>query len=276
MDYFDRLANKIKFRWKNLVSGLKAYFKKLLFPLYFFPIKLLTYSAYYLVKFLIKLFLAFIGLLIDCMTYPFKSLKNFLKSIFIIAIVLYLVVSLFVIGDYLTKQYGWWGKFLCSVGVREQLQNSVVRVVGGYSEGSGFFVTDNQILTNFHVIDGEPSPKVIFSNGAFATPTKITANKDADLALLYLPDKHPGKAITFIRTSELKPDEPIFSVGYPLGTNLSGEATILKGHYISHRAPSNTNVEYLQTDISMVKGMSGGPTMDQCGEVIGVNTLSLA
>ena len=273
---FDRLAKKIKKRTSLLFKRFGAYLKRLLFPLYLFPIKLVTYTAYYLVKFLIKLILAFIGLIIDCITYPFKSLKNFLKSIFIIAIVLYLVASLFVIGDYLTKQYGWWGKFLCSIGVRQTLQDSVVRVVGGYSEGSGFFVADNQILTNFHVIDGEPSPKVIFPNGAFATPTKITANKDADLALLHLPKKHPGKTITFIRTTDLEPDEPIFAVGYPLGTGLSGEATILKGHYISHRAPSREIVEYLQTDISMVKGMSGGPTTDQCGEVIGVNTLSLA
>ena len=51
---FDDLAKKIKSRWENLISGLKAYFKKLLFPLYLFPIKLLSYTIYYLIKFLIK------------------------------------------------------------------------------------------------------------------------------------------------------------------------------------------------------------------------------
>jgi len=100
---FDNLAKKIKLRWKNLISGFKAYFKKLLFPLYQFPIKVFTYSAYYLVKFLIKLILALIGLIIDCVVYPFKSLKNFLKSIFIIGVGLYLAASLFVIGDYLKR-----------------------------------------------------------------------------------------------------------------------------------------------------------------------------
>src|SRR3989338_5568490 len=129
MDLFEKLANKIRTRWFNLVKRLKVYFKRLLFPLYLFPIKLITYTAYYLVKFLFKFIFAF------------RSLKNFLKSIFILGIFIYLLASVFVIADYLTKQYGWWGKFLCSISLRDTLQNSVVRVVGGYSEGTGFFIS---------------------------------------------------------------------------------------------------------------------------------------
>ena len=48
-----------------------------------------------------KLLGAILGLIIDCIVYPFKSLKNFLKSIFIILVALYLLASLFVIADYL-------------------------------------------------------------------------------------------------------------------------------------------------------------------------------
>ena len=55
----------------------------------------------------------------------------------------------------------------------KNLKKSVARVVGGYSEGSGFFGADNQILTSFHVIADEPSPKVIFFDGSFSTPYKI-------------------------------------------------------------------------------------------------------
>lgn len=273
---FDDLAKKIKSRWKNLISGLKAYFKRLLFPLYLFPIKLLSYSIYYSVKFLIKLTLAFIGLIFDCVVYPFKSLKNFLKSIVIVVIGLYLVASLFVIGDYLKRQYGWWGKFLCSIGVKEQLQDSVVRVVGGYSEGSGFFVAENQILTNFHVIADEPSPKIILPNGDFLTPTKILGNKDADLALLFA-DKHfPELVLKLPDQVGFYEEEPLVAAGYPLGTDLSGKATVLRGNFVEFRKPKTSPVGYIQTDISLVKGMSGGPITDQCGQVVGINTISLA
>src|SRR3989344_3199603 len=107
MDVFDELAAKIKSQKTRLVSSLKGYFGRLLFPLYIFPIKLITYTFYYLVVFVIKLIIAFISLIIETIVYPFKSLKHFLKSIVFASVALYMIVSLFVIGDYLTKQYGW-------------------------------------------------------------------------------------------------------------------------------------------------------------------------
>ncbi|KKR69527.1 MAG: hypothetical protein UU12_C0044G0005 [Candidatus Woesebacteria bacterium GW2011_GWA2_40_7b] len=116
MGFFERLANKIITKWKKLVLRLKGYFKRLLFPLYLFPIKLFTYSTYYLVKFLLKLILSIIGLIFETLIFPFKSLKNFLKSLVTLVVSLYLFASLFVIEDYLRTQYGWYGKlFLSSI-----------------------------------------------------------------------------------------------------------------------------------------------------------------
>ncbi|MFH1565785.1 MAG: serine protease [bacterium] len=276
MDYFNILATNIKSKWKILASRLKAYLKKLLFPLCLFPIKFITYTLYYLILFLFKLLLAFIGLIRDCIVYPFKSLKNFLKSIFIIGIGIYLLASLFVITDYLRTQYGWYSKFLCSFGAKERLQNSVVRVVGGYSEGSGFFITDNQVITNFHVIADEPSPKIIFPDGSFVTPTKILGDKDVDLAVLFTENKYPDKVLPLPDKVLLFEDEPLISTGYALGTDLVGKATVVRGNFIDFRKSSRSPIIYLQTNISLVPGMSGGPIADQCGNVIGINTLSLA
>src|SRR3972149_10413365 len=109
---FDRLAKKIKERSSTLLKGLGAYFKRLLFPLYLFPIKLATYTAYYFVKFLIKFIFAFIGLIFETIIFPFKSLKNLLKSIFILGVFIYLLASVFVIADYLKNQYGWDGEII--------------------------------------------------------------------------------------------------------------------------------------------------------------------
>jgi len=273
---FDRLAKRIREKFSAVFKGLREYFKRLLFPLYLFPIKLITYTAYYLVKFLIKFIFAFIGLIIETIIFPFKSLKNFLKSVFILGIFIYLVASLFVIADYLTNQYGYIGKFLCSFGVRDKMINSVVRVVGGYSEGTGFFITPNQVITNFHVIADEPSPKIIFPDGNFVTPIKILGNKDVDLAVLFTEKPHNDIVLPLPDRIAFHADEPLIATGYALGTDLTGKATTLKGRFIDFRKSKQMPIGYIQTDISLVKGMSGGPLVDQCGAVVGINTISLA
>ncbi len=279
MDIFDKAAKNIKSRTKSLFFALKLYFRKLLFPIYLFPVKLLTYSLYYLIKFIFKLIFAIISLTFDCIRYPFRSLKNFLKSIVIFVVALYLFASFFVIVDYLGKQYGYIGKFFCSFGTKEKLQASVVRIVGGYSEGSGFFISPNEVITNFHVIADEPSPKVIFPNGKFVTPEKIVGDKNADLAVLTVKELHPEIVLPLLGFDEyisLSEDELLESTGYPLGTDLTGNATVVKGNFISFRKSKKDPVSYVQTNINLVAGMSGGPLTDQCGKVIGINTQGLA
>ena len=273
---FDKLSKNIKERVSSLFKRFGAYFKRLLFPLYLFPIKLITYTAYYLVKFLIKFVIALIKIIIDSIIYPFRSLKNFLKSLFIIGVVVYMAASLFVIADYLTNQYGYIGKFLCSFGVRDKMTGSVVRVVGGYSEGTGFFIAPNQVITNFHVIADEPSPKIIFPDGNFVTPVKILGNKDVDLAVLFTEKQYNNLVLSLPDRIEFSPDEPLIATGYALGTDLAGKATTLKGRFIDFRKSKQMPIGYIQTDISLVKGMSGGPLVDQCGTVVGINTISLA
>jgi len=276
MDFFDKLANRIKSRWQNLKSRFKAYFKRLLFPLYLFPIKLVTYSAYYAVTFLIRFIISLLKIIIDSIIFPFRSLKNFLKSLFIVGLVVYMFASIFVIMDYLTKQYGYFGKFVCSFGVQDKLKGSVVRIVGGYTEGSGFFIAENQILTNFHVIADEPSPKVIFPDGSFITPDKIIGDSNADLALLFTKDYYPDFVLPLPEEIAFYRDEPLVATGYPMGTGLSGKATTLKGNFIDFRYSKSLPVGYIQTGISLVEGMSGGPLTDQCGQVVGINTIGLA
>lgn len=73
-EWTGRSAKNIRERSSALVNGLGLYFKRLLFPLYLFAIKLVTYTAYYFVKFLIKFIFAFIGLIIE--TENNKQKKN--------------------------------------------------------------------------------------------------------------------------------------------------------------------------------------------------------
>ena len=275
-DYFEKLATKIKNRLSNFIMWLKAYFKKLLFPLYLFPLKFITYSLYYLFKFLFKLIFAVIGLIIDCIKFPFKSLKNFLKAIVYIIIAVYLFFSLVVIVDYLQKQYGSINKIFCGSETTEKLKKSVVRIEGSYGEGSGFFISENQVLTNFHVIEGEPSPKIILADGSIVTPSKVIGDMNSDLALLFVDGKYPDFVYPLPDEIRFSENEPLLSAGYAWGTDIAGMATVVKGNYIDYRTSKKNPVGYVQTNISLVAGMSGGPLVDQCGSLVGVNTLGVA
>jgi|SRR3989344_1264852 len=272
----DKIINKIKKKIGNHIAAEKAYIKKLVFPLKLFPIKLFIYFIYYPIKIAFKLLLAILSLLWDTISYPFRGLKNFIKAIFISAGVLYMIVSLFVIVDYLSKEYGYIGKFICSFGVDNNLEEKVVRIVGGYSEGSGFFISKKQVLTNFHVIADEPSPKIIFPDGRFTTPTSIIGDESADLALLNISEEYPGLVLEFLDPLVLYPNEKLISAGYPLGTEITGKATVTEGKYIGVRESKHYPVRYIHTDIDLVQGMSGGPIIERCGKVVGVNTLSLS
>lgn len=255
----------MKQKIREVFNNFKKYIKKLLFPLYLFPIKLLTYSTYYILRFVWKI-----------VSWPFRKWSNFGRTILWSIILTYFLFSLLVIFDYLSREYGNLDKFLCGAGVNDKLRSSVVRIIGGYGEGSGFFISPTEVVTNFHVISDEPSPKVVFSDGHFETPEKIVGERNKDLAVLTLKNSYPDYVYELPTSFELVGNEPLLSAGYPLGSEITGNVTIVKGNFIDFRRSRKDAIGYLQTNISLVKGMSGGPLVDQCGSVVGVNTQSLA
>jgi len=101
-------------------------------------------------------------------------------------------------------------------------------------------------------------------------------NKDVDLAVLITEGKYENMVMPLPDRIGFYEEEPVIAGGYALGTDLTGKATILKGRFVDFRKSKQMPIGYIQTDISLVKGMSGGPLVDQCGNVVGINTLSLA
>jgi hypothetical protein len=156
----------------------------------------------------------------------------------------------------------------------EKVRRSVVRVVGGESEGSGFAIQKSGvILTNFHVVDSEPSPKVILPDNTFETGEVIMADKDSDLAVIKIKKDLP--TVKFARLGWICPAEEVLAIGFPFGGGLSGESFVIRGAFSRSTKDKENGVEYLLTDMTMLSGISGGPMVNICGEVVGINTSGL-
>lgn len=156
-----------------------------------------------------------------------------------------------------------------------KVRQSVVRIVGGEGEGSGFAIKDGGvILTNFHVIEFEPSPKVILPDNTFQTAEILMADKNADLAIIKINKNLP--VISWGDPKELSPAEELLAIGFPLGGTLVGEASVNKGSLSGRRRSKDVGVEYLQTDTTLTPGVSGGPMINICGEVVAINTAGLS
>jgi hypothetical protein len=77
---FARLGKRLR----HFRVRLRAYLRRLLFPLYLFPLKLATYSLYYALRALGRFVLEMLRIVRDMIIFPFRSLRNFLTAIFFI------------------------------------------------------------------------------------------------------------------------------------------------------------------------------------------------
>jgi len=127
------------------------------------------------------------------------------------------------------------------------------------------------IVTNHHVIAQDPKPKIIFPDYSFTQGEVVMANETADLAFIKIYDKENLPVLAYADSDAIEPLEEIISLGYPLGTSLRGEPTVLKGRFVALRPEKQSGLNYVQTDLSLNPGASGGPMINLCGEVIAIN-----
>lgn len=98
------IKNKLlifKTKIKELFNNIKNYVKKLITPWYLTPVKLISYTIFYIFKFILKFLIALFSLIIETIIYPFRSLKNFIKSIFYLAMLALLLFVGIVANDYI-------------------------------------------------------------------------------------------------------------------------------------------------------------------------------
>ncbi|MFP5288631.1 MAG: S1C family serine protease, partial [Thermoanaerobaculia bacterium] len=144
---------------------------------------------------------------------------------------------------------------------------STVVLRSGGSLGSGFFVAEDLVLTNAHVVSSELDPvEVVFSDGRKIEGRAVKRNEELDLAMVRVPgasaDPLPLGDATTLDTG----DRVVF-VGTPEGLDF----TVHEG-IVSHTMRHILGVGYLQIDANVNPGNSGGPVLDTSGRVVGVIT----
>jgi len=141
----------------------------------------------------------------------------------------------------------------------------------GRSLGSGFIISDDgYVLTNHHVVDRAQEVKVILSDRREFTAKVVGSDEQSDVALLKL----DVDGLPFLRagnSNEVRPGQWAVAIGSPFGLDQSVTAGIVSA---VQRATSNTQryVPFIQTDVAINRGNSGGPLLNTSGEVIGINS----
>lgn len=137
--------------------------------------------------------------------------------------------------------------------------------------GSGFIIAeDGFIVTNHHVIDGADEIKVTLNDQREFIAEVIGFDDHSDLALLKI--RASGlPAVRFGDSSRLKVGEWVLAIGSPFGLQYSVAAGIIS--YMGRSlTDSSRYVSYIQTDVAINPGHSGGPLFNLAGEVIGINS----
>lgn len=147
---------------------------------------------------------------------------------------------------------------------------NVVTVDGEEGFGSGFFITnDGYLVTNYHVIEGEKKIKIRLSKTNKVEAEVIKKNEYYDLALLKVKADTLPPGLFFGDSDVVEDGDAVVAIGTPLDKMLSN--TLTKGIISGKRNVGA--MTFLQTDVSINFGNSGGPLINEKGEVVGMNTM---
>ncbi len=139
-----------------------------------------------------------------------------------------------------------------------------------HAYGTGFFVTaDGYMLTNHHVIEGADKITVTLNDRTELDATLIGSDERSDVAVLKVVGTQLP-ALPIGDSNSLKVGEPVLAIGSPFGFDYSASAGIVSAK--SRSFSRETSVPFIQTDVALNPGNSGGPLFNQRGEVIGINS----
>lgn len=150
------------------------------------------------------------------------------------------------------------------------LTKAVVTIVSDLGSGTGFYIADGYLLTDRHVVGSSKYVKVKLANGRQLVGEVIRQDASRDVALL----QTESAGMPSLRVSLVDPPvgATTFAIGSPLGEALAGTFTrgVLSG------VRDVDGVRFLQSDVAINHGNSGGPLLDAGSHVVGLAELTVA
>ena len=137
-------------------------------------------------------------------------------------------------------------------------------------QGSGFIVSaDGIILTNAHVVRDATEVSVKLTDRREFIAKVLGADAKTDVAVLKI-DAKDLPVVALGRTSDLRVGEWVLAIGSPFGFENTVTAGVVSAK--GRSLPDDSAVPFIQTDVAVNPGNSGGPLFNARGEVIGINS----
>jgi serine protease Do len=142
--------------------------------------------------------------------------------------------------------------------------------VPAQGQGSGFIVSaDGIVLTNAHVVDGASEVTVKLTDRREFRARVLGADPATDVAVLRIDAKNLP-AVKFGDPARTRVGDWVVAIGSPFGFENSVTAGIVSAK--GRSLPGDAYVPFIQTDVAVNPGNSGGPLFNMAGEVIGINS----
>jgi len=140
----------------------------------------------------------------------------------------------------------------------------------GAGFGSGFIISDDgYIITNAHVVDNATDIRVGLNDRREYQAKLVGSDPASDIALLKL-EAEDLPVVRIGNSEELRVGEWVLAIGSPFGFEHTATQGIVSA--LARSLPDDTYVPFIQTDVAVNPGNSGGPLFNTDGEVVGVNS----
>ena len=164
----------------------------------------------------------------------------------------------------------------------QEAESAIVLVDQGLGIGSGFVISETQILTNTHVVAGASSVTVRFFNGEERRRLVTARDQMLDVAVIEVSNLPDGvRRLDWESAETPAPGDGVWVWGFPLAFDVGAildisslNATLTTG-IVSAIQTSGEGLSFVQTDAALERGNSGGPMITEDGRVIGISAFEV-